>query len=429
MKQSPLFTRDFTMVVIGQVISLFGNAILRYALPIYLLNQTHSPALFGAVSACAFLPMIFFAPIGGIVADRVNKRNVMVILDFSTAALITGYLVLQGRAALVPLLVTVLMLLYGIQGAYQPAVQASLPALTGLENLNSANAVINMVNSLSGLLGPVLGGVIYAAFGLSAILRVSIVCFLCSAIMEIFIHIPFTKQASAQGVLAMAKADLADGLQFIRTGCPILGKVGLLLASINLVFSSLIIVGLPVVVTETLGFTQETGNRLYGFASGALALGGLLGALLTGFLGSKLQIRKSYRLITSCTMTLLPLLLVVALPVPPMAAYLVIVLCCVVMMVFSTMFSIQIMAHAQRVTPSNLLGKVMSLVGCLVMCAHPLGQAVYGLLFETLAHSLHLIFLGALLLCLGLTAVSKRIILQIEDAPASTPPDPRPLQA
>ena len=51
---TPLFRRDFTLVVIGQIISLFGNAILRFALPLYLLRQTGSPALFGAVGAAAF---------------------------------------------------------------------------------------------------------------------------------------------------------------------------------------------------------------------------------------------------------------------------------------------------------------------------------------------------------------------------------------
>ena len=55
MKQKP-FSRDFILVIIGQIISLSGNAIIRFALPLYLLNQTGSSALYGAVTACAFLP-------------------------------------------------------------------------------------------------------------------------------------------------------------------------------------------------------------------------------------------------------------------------------------------------------------------------------------------------------------------------------------
>ena len=63
--KAKLFRRDFTLVAIGQIVSLFGNAILRFALPLYLLRQTGSAALFGLVSACSFLPMIALSFLGG----------------------------------------------------------------------------------------------------------------------------------------------------------------------------------------------------------------------------------------------------------------------------------------------------------------------------------------------------------------------------
>lgn len=73
MKQK-LFSKDFTLVIIGQIISLFGNAAVRFALPLYLLNYTGSSALYGTVTACAFVPAILLSPVGGMIADRVNKK-------------------------------------------------------------------------------------------------------------------------------------------------------------------------------------------------------------------------------------------------------------------------------------------------------------------------------------------------------------------
>lgn len=134
-----LFSKDFTLIVIGQIISLFGNATIRFALPLYLLNQTGSSALYGTVTACAFIPSILLSPVGGIVADRVNKRNVMVILDFFTAAMIAGFTLLMKETNLIFLITAALMLLYGIAGAYQPSVQASIPALMDQENFMAAN--------------------------------------------------------------------------------------------------------------------------------------------------------------------------------------------------------------------------------------------------------------------------------------------------
>ena len=412
-KKERLFHKDFTLVVIGQIISLFGNAVLRYALPLYLLNQTHSAVLFGIVSACSFIPMIVLAPVGGIVADRVNKRNVMVILDFSTAALILLFMGLLQRVDLVVLLIVVLMILYGIQGAYQPTVQAAIPVLTEVDNLMPANAVINLVSSLANLIGPVLGGILFGFWGLRPILILSIICFICSAIMEIFIHIPFQKNKNQSNVFVMVKEDMRDSFQFIKRDNPIIGKVSIILAGINMIFSSLIIIGVPIIINEHLGFSQSTGNRLYGYAQGALAVGGLLGGVLAGVAGSKLKIQQSYRVILFCTTTLLPIGIAVFFPLPAMVSYSVIVISCVVMMTFSTVFSVQMMAYVQQITPPQLIGKVMALIMCFVMCAHPMGQALYGMLFEILAGQIYIIFLIAFLICIGLGLAAKRVFVRI----------------
>ena len=103
--------RDFTQVVAGQIISLFGNAILRFALPLYLVKETGSSALFGTVTACALLTMILLSLLGGVLADRVNKRNIMAGLDFLTAFVITVFYILVGMVPVVPLFIVTLMLL------------------------------------------------------------------------------------------------------------------------------------------------------------------------------------------------------------------------------------------------------------------------------------------------------------------------------
>ncbi len=413
--KTKLFQRDFFMVVIGQIISLFGNNILRYALPLYLLNKTHSAALYGTVMALSFIPMLLLSPVGGIVADRVNKRNVMVCLDFFTAALMLFYALSFESLPLMPLLIAVLMLLYGIQGAYQPTVQSSLPVLTPPDKLMAGNAVINMVSSLAGVVGPVLGGLIFGFYGIKPILYLSIVCFFLSAVMEIFIHIPFEKRHFEGSVLALAASDLRESWQFIRHERPEIGRVGLLLTAVNLVFSALVIVGLPIVVTSHLGFDQATGNRLYGYAEGALAAGGLLGGLLSGVVGNKLKVSHGARLIFWCTATLLPMGLALRLPIDSMTAYLLIAGFCVVMMILSTLLSIEMITYVQKITPATLTGKVMALLICLVMCGNPIGQVIYGALFEYLSASVYWIYFGAFAVCLGLCMVSHVVFRQLSD--------------
>lgn len=377
-----LFTKDFTLVVIGQIISLFGNATIRFALPLYLLNLTGSSALYGTVTACAFIPAILLSPVGGIVADRVNKRNIMVILDFFTAAVICAFSLLIDGVSLVPLLTVTLMVLYGIAGAYQPSVQASIPALIPQEQFMAANSIINTISSFASLIGPVLGGIFYSAYGLKPILGVCVACFLASAVMELFIQIPFQRQASRGGILKMAGADFAESIRFIRKEKPVIGKAVLSVCGINLFLSSMLLVALPYLITEVLPLEAAQANRLYGFAEGALAAGGLAGGICAGLFAGKLAVRKAGNLIIICAVCVFPVSAALLLSSSGMVNYIVLTVCCFIIMVCSTIFSVQTLSFIQAETPQNLIGKVIAVVLTVSMCAQPLGNAFYGVLFE-----------------------------------------------
>ena len=403
-----LFKRDFTMVVIGQIISLFGNSILRFALPLYLLNETGSAALFGMVSAISFIPMILLCPVGGIIADRINKRNVMVILDFSTAALALICICLLGKINIVGLIVTVLIILYGIQGAYQPSVQASIPALVENTELVPANSLVTLVSSLASLIGPVIGGTVYSAYGITPVLVVSTICFLASAIMEMFIKIPYEKKSSDGSIVSIAVNDMKEGISFIRTKKPIIAHVSLYMAAINLVLSALIVIGLPVIITQKLGFDAQTGNKLYGFCQGTLAAGGLLGGLLSGVISKIIKINKSHIMIFISSFALIPIGVTMMLDISPMITYVIILVCCFIMMIASTFFTIQAIAYAQTITPQDLIGKIMSLAMGLCMCASPLGQAFYGWIFEKMSGSLYIVFFVAAVVSAIVGAFSRK---------------------
>lgn len=377
-----LFSRDFTLVVIGQVISLFGNATVRFALPLYLLNQTGSAAVYGTVTACAFIPAVLLSPVGGIAADRVNKRNVMVILDFFTGFLILACSALLGKMNLIVLLTATLMLLYGIAGAYQPSVQASIPALVSRERIMEANSIVNAVNSFANLIGPVLGGVLYSAYGLSAVLRLCTVCFAASAVMEVFIRIPFARQDLRGGIWKTAKADFAESIRYIRKDKPVIGKVMLVVCGINLFLSALILVGMPYLITEVLELDAAWSNQLYGFAQGVLAAGGLAGGICAGVFAEKLSVKKVGSLIVACALSLFPVGLTLMLCSFAIVNYLVLTVCCFVIMVLSTICGVQLMTFVQTETPQNLIGKVIAVILTISMCAQPLGNALYGILFE-----------------------------------------------
>lgn len=153
--------------------------------------------------------------------------------------------------------------------------------------------MINVISSFASLLGPVLGGILYGAYGLLAVLEISIASFAASAVMEIFIRIPYRKQESAGSIIGTALGDLRESVHFICRQKPVIGKGLLIACGINLFMSAMIIVGLPYLITEVLPFTAGQANRLYGYAQGALAAGGVVGGISAGALADRLQIGKA----------------------------------------------------------------------------------------------------------------------------------------
>ncbi len=396
------FSKNFILVAAGQIISLFGNQILRYALPLYLLNLTGSAAIFGTIQAAAFLPMLLLYPVGGIIADRFNKRNIMVILDFFTGILILLFCVLKGVTDIVPLAAVVMMILYGIQGAYQPAVKASVPVLVEAEHLMQANSVIDVISSLSSMAGPVMGGILFSISGLSPILYVSAVCFFASAVMEIFIHIPYDKKQREGSIFAAGFQDLKGSFRTMFHEETVLWKMSFVFASVNLFLTSLILVGLPIIITQHLSFPLDMANRLYGYAEGTLAAGNVLGGILAGVLSRKWKPSSVSPLIAGCALSVFTGGIALQLLKAPMFAYLALVTCCGLLMVLEALITVQIMSYLQLLTPSEQIGKVTACVLCICMCANPAGQFFYGMIFEKIGNDIYVPFYIAACVMFGI---------------------------
>lgn len=391
------FGKDFALVVAGQIVSLFGNAILRFSLPLFLLRETGSSALFGAVTACSLLPMIILSLLGGVLADRVNKRNIMVFLDFSTAGIIAGFYFLVGKVPTIPLFIVTLMLLYGISGTYQPAVQASIPALVTKDRILTASAIVNQVGSLASLVGPVIGGWLYGLWGIELILKISVVCFAISAVMELFITIPFIKRPQEKTALQIVKHDLQDSTRFLRFEKPVFLKMCLVIAGLNLFLSSMVTIGVPVMIVEYMGLSDQ----MLGISQGLLAAGGVCGGLLTAALGKYLRPQKAHIFLFLCAAATLLLGTGLFLSRTSLIKYLILSGSGAAITIFSTMFSIQMLAVVQAETPEHLIGKVIACIMTLIMCAQPFGQLIYGLLFERIDTTVIIVCTGVISMCIA----------------------------
>ena len=405
MKTNKLTNPNFVVIVIGQIISLFGNGILRFALPLYLLQVTGSYAIFGVVSAIAFLPLIVLMPIGGMIADRVNKRNIMVILDFVTGAIMLIFCLLLEQVEMVPLLIITLMLLYGISGLYQPTVQASIPVLLDASVLVKGNSIISSVSALSNLLSPLIGGFLFGIYGIYPIIIVSVICFFISAILELFVKIPHQKVTQKSNLFQTAQSDMRTSATFVLKEKPIIAKIVLVVCVLNAFLSAMIMIVLPVFVTGKLNLSEE----LYGASLSVLALGGLLGGILTGILSNKLQMKNMYKGFSLLGLALIPLGISTLVFEIKILSFVLILVSSFAVMCIATVVSIQIMTYVQSQTPERIIGKVMALLITLSICSQPIGQAIYGFAFEYLVGFESYIILVPIIVSFIIGGYSKRI--------------------
>lgn len=376
--QSRLLTPGFRAIVVAQVFSLLGIEILQFVLPLHLLNLTGSGTLYGGVVAAGFVPYIALSPVGGVIADRTRKRGVMAALDAVLALIMLGYLACSGSQHLVGITVFVLMVAFAAQAIYHPCVQSALPLVVPTERIPQATAVANQVSMITGIGGPVIGGMVFGFFGLAPIVVVAAVSFAVSSAMVLaFVRIPYEPPVRTEGVLRTATGDIRDALHFLRMR-PVLWQIIAAATLINLFGSSFINIGTPYIVTESLGLS----NQLMGIAQGALAVGGLLGGALVVFMPERFTVKATPRLVGLAAAgigAVAAVLLVAGEPYVAfagmLASYLWVMVCCMAASILMT-------SYLQMETPDELTGKVMGLAMMFGNLATPAGQIAYGAAFD-----------------------------------------------
>ena len=411
MKKEKLFTRNFTLLILGQVSSLTGNYTLKFALSMYVLEQTGSASIFAGMLSAALLPTVLLSPFGGILADRANRKHIMVALDALSglSVLAAGLLLPLGRELWV---IGALLVLLSVLAAFEsPTVQACVPQMVPPQNLVQGNAVVSQVSAVTSLVTPFLGSLFYTAFGIGPVFAAAVVCFWLTALLECMIHLEYQKPPRTAGIGAIVREDLAVSAHFLRREQPDILKLLLLAALAGMFVSGTAVVGFPYLVRTVLGLSAT----YYGAAESAMGAAAILGSLCAGLLGKKLRVRDLSAIFLSFGLSLFPIGLSFLLPVGRMARYGVLLFFFCVCQLGVCIFSTYAITLIQQRTPEQLMGKVMSCVFTLSMCAQPVGQVVYGALFDCFSDSVYWVLIPTgMLICL--IAVASRGFLKRMEA-------------
>jgi MFS family permease len=337
----------------------------------------------------------------------------MVLYDTICCVVTFGFLLLMLTGHASVFAIGAVMVVLGIIGAMEtPNGMACIPQLVAKDKLESANGIIQAVQSLSGIAAPVVGGILYGAVGLRFLVVISGVAFVLAAVIEVFIHIPFMRRDRTDGMMRTIAVDLKDGFTYVWKDS-FIRKLMAIAALLNFALVPCFIVAAPLVLRITL----NSGDTLYGVGMGIIEAAMILGALLIGVFGKKMRISTIWRWILAIALLFAPL----ALSVTPMALeigflppFVLFLLCFSLMATATTILSIFVVTRIQTKTPGENLGKVMAIIQAAAQCAAPVGQIAYGFMFECFDSAVYVPLLLAGLLTSGI-ALTGKITLKEED--------------
>jgi MFS family permease len=266
----------FTIVWVGQVVSLLGTQMSAFALTIWAYELTGSATALALVGFFFVTPMLVFSPIAGAIVDRSNRKWMMALSDLAAGMATVGVLILYLTGHLQIWHLYVANAVMGLFQAFQwPAYSAAISVMLPKEHYGRANGMMSLAESGSGIFAPLLAGAVLGVIGLGGVLLIDIASFLFAIAALVAIHVP-QPPVTQEGIRGRGNLlqEAAYGFRYILARPSLLGlQIIFLLGNF---FASLSYgVLAPMILART-------GNNelAYGSVSSAGAAGGLVGGLV-----------------------------------------------------------------------------------------------------------------------------------------------------
>ena len=266
--------KKFYTVWIGQLISTIGSGLTGFALGVWLYQETGSVTLYSMSFLAMLLPRMLLAPFAGVVADRYDRRLIMLLSDVGAglSTVVVGLLFWNGSLAVWHVIVAELV--NSFFGTFQdPAYTAATTLLVPKDRLGNANGLMQMARAISRLLSPALAGVLFVVIGLTGIVAIDFATFIVAVGTLTFIRFPQPENRSAiEDKSASMWQEVKAGLRYIRSHAGMVWLLGYF-AIINLFASMIGPLILPLLL-------EQTTPDKFGYISSIIGVGMLVGTIL-----------------------------------------------------------------------------------------------------------------------------------------------------
>ena len=277
-KTPSLWTRDFTIITLGSVVSMFGNSMSGFAMSLMVLDISGSTLLYSIYLAMFTLPQLIMPVLSGALLDRFSRKKTICMLDFFSAFLyIFMALLLRGNWFSFPVFALFCFILGSVQSTYMVAYESFYPLLITEGNYQKAYSIASVLETLSAVMVPV-STFLYGRIGLSPLLMVNGISFFLAAVLETRIRAEEDyireQETPAEKPFARMLTDTREGFLYLAA------EKGLLAIAAYFAFSSICGGVSSVIILPYFKKTFENGEYWYMFVMGFSLAGRALGGLL-----------------------------------------------------------------------------------------------------------------------------------------------------
>lgn len=408
--------RNFALLILGKLVSLLGSNMQQFALSLYVLELTGSTTIFASILAISILPRLLLSPIAGVFGDWFDRKKSIVILDLINANIIAIFAliyVVNGSLSL-PMIYILVILLEITEIFFQSAMSAVLPSMVKRENLLEANSFSSLVMNIGNILAPIIAASLYSGLGMKVILIVNSFSFFLSAISECFISIPKHHKSPDKINIKAFKNDLIEGIKIIRSNKLISTMIGLG-TFINFSISPLYSIGLVYIVREVL----KASELQFGIYQMSLYSSMLLAPILCGGIMKKVKVgRLSFLAFGTISilvfiMALIPTNSFINAFDSNIVPLIGIMFISFLIGIASSLVNINIRTLFNQLVPLELMGRTSTVFNLAVTVFIPVGQMIFGLLYDIIIPSLAVTLSG--LMCMIITIRYKKDLLSYDE--------------
>lgn len=266
----------FTIVWIGQIVSVLASAMSQFGLTIFVFQKTESATALGLMQVFFITPFLLISPIAGVMVDRHNRKMMMMVSDLGAGIATVVILIFQSLGILEFWHLYFASVIYGLGMAFQwPAYSAAITTMIPKEQYGRANGMMSLVEAGPGVVAPLLAGALLPVIGLTGLLIFDVITFLfaISALMIVHIPQPPRTEEGAKGSGGILK-ESAYGFKYIFARPSLLGLQLLFFAG-NLFAGIGFTLLAPMILSRT-----GNDSLMLGSAQTAGAIGGLIGGIL-----------------------------------------------------------------------------------------------------------------------------------------------------